>query len=370
MRPVELELTVQKAVDAAQAGRSREDDRVEFKADWPDVSKARQLAGAANALRGETLIYIIGVANNGEVVQTSEQEPSDWHAAMAGAFDSDPPDLLLHRTVSVGEDGSDTVIALAFGTDRFPYVMTVKGEDRREVPLRVAAGTVSANRHQLLRILQPNLELPAMAVTAASVSVTWKDTPRPVTDTEPTQVERMLELTAQVRANIFVEYTGPRAATLPVRQMRARLRCGDLSTRLDVRVTHLGSTGFFTSLSDRPPEPIPPQYGVYAKDNHVIATAPGEFTINTSTDFPKRPAPDDFLSSAYEAFEASTELVLDFSLRVVGVDREVKLTAVLSRHEPVSTRPDRDGPHGATREVRLGRWEIPQIEDDPWGDGE
>ncbi|HEU4539899.1 MAG TPA: hypothetical protein VFR23_02120 [Jiangellaceae bacterium] len=50
----------------------------------------------------------------------SEQEPSDWHAAMASAIDSDPVDLLLHRMVSVGEDGIDTVMALAFGTGRFP----------------------------------------------------------------------------------------------------------------------------------------------------------------------------------------------------------------------------------------------------------
>lgn len=83
-------------------------------------SKARQPPGAANALRGETLIYVIGIANNGEVVRMSEQEPSDWHAAMASAIDSDPVDLLLHRMVSVGEDGIDTVMALAFGTDRFP----------------------------------------------------------------------------------------------------------------------------------------------------------------------------------------------------------------------------------------------------------
>lgn len=47
--------------------------------------------------------------------------------------------------------------------------MTVKGEDRREVPLRVAAGTVSANFYASFK---PTLDLPAMAITEASVSVT------------------------------------------------------------------------------------------------------------------------------------------------------------------------------------------------------
>lgn len=64
----EADARVQAAIENLQAGRTVEDDAgIEFKADWPDpTSKARQLAGAANALRGDALIYVIGCTTRPE----------------------------------------------------------------------------------------------------------------------------------------------------------------------------------------------------------------------------------------------------------------------------------------------------------------
>lgn len=61
MRIQQVEEKVLNAVETVLAGGSVEDSRIECKSDWPSVDKVRQLAGHANAARGETIIWIIGI---------------------------------------------------------------------------------------------------------------------------------------------------------------------------------------------------------------------------------------------------------------------------------------------------------------------
>ena len=61
MTPQQLEALVLTAIDCVRSGGQIEDDRIEVKRDWPGISKARQLAGAANRARGDALIYLIGL---------------------------------------------------------------------------------------------------------------------------------------------------------------------------------------------------------------------------------------------------------------------------------------------------------------------
>jgi hypothetical protein len=62
-RTHEIESWALNVIDRVLAKQSIEDDRVEAKAIWPDDTKktARQLAGQANAARGEPILWLIGV---------------------------------------------------------------------------------------------------------------------------------------------------------------------------------------------------------------------------------------------------------------------------------------------------------------------
>jgi hypothetical protein len=364
-----IDARVQAAIENLQAGRGVEDDAgIEFKGDWPEpASKARQLAGAANALRGEPLIYVIGVHDQtGAVTVPAKTEPQEWYAKVSKPFDQIAPELLWTQTVFVGDDKPQSVTVLVFATDEFPYV--INGQNRREVPLRVATGTESARRNQLVRMFEPSLRAPALTISEAAVTARWTDSPNAVLGAEPLEIERRLWLLLSVECRVFVEHTGPVPLTLPVRDMRARLICTDFETRPDVKVRHLGDTGRWTMLKPgqpAPPEPVPPQYGVYARDQHVVATAPGEFTIMADTRW-EGVAPNDSMSDSFDLFGAEDEMRLDLVLRVVGVERPIHVSAKVVRTN-ARTESSHASPHGDVSVVELGRWELRLPDSDPWG---
>ena len=163
MRAAQLEGLVLNAIDALRNGPGGEDDRVEFKRDWPEPSKARQLAAAANRLNGEPLVYVIGIDDrNGSIHPTSDIDAADWWPRMEAIFDEVAPELSMHLTVRVAENQS--VVALLFQTDRAPYLVKVTngGATEREVPIREGSRTRSARRHELLRLLLPHVQLPQL----------------------------------------------------------------------------------------------------------------------------------------------------------------------------------------------------------------
>lgn len=368
MRAVELEMLVQNVVEARRAGRPVEDDRIEFKSDWPDRTKARQLAGSANALRGEPLVYIIGVNDQGALVDTSDVEPSTWLAEVLSGFDSEPPELVLHRTVQVGEESGSTVTALVFSTDKFPYVMPVEGKsDRREVPVRIGSGTKSANRFQLLRLLRPPVAVPTFSFAEADVTTYAALSLSNVKGADPPRQEEVHRLQVMWRASIFVEHLGPGVVTMPVRNMRARLRFGATVLAVPVYVSQLGGSVTVVRPGAEVPRPVAPQFGVYAQDNHVISTAPGEFSIYCNFNYPD---PDDEsttvkLPQLRKEFHASDDVFLDVALSVVGVDRPVRLTVHMNRTDPA---PTSSTPTASIARIRLGHWEMRLTDDDPWGD--
>src|SRR5687768_2802009 len=140
MQTSQLESIVLNAVSQIAAGANPEDDRVEFKRDWPGLDKVRQLAGAANSADGEYLIYVIGVdEKTGEIVSPSSTDPAIWWQQMRAPFDDDvAPDL--ERQVNVVVSKGKSVVALLFRTDRAPYVLKLAngGKTEREVPIRDA----------------------------------------------------------------------------------------------------------------------------------------------------------------------------------------------------------------------------------------
>lgn len=367
MNRQEIDARVQAAIENLQSGRGVEDDAgIEFKGDWPDpLKKARQLAGAANALRGDPLLLVIGVDDKSGVITTPERrEPHEWYAQVAKKFDQVAPELLGLQTVFVGR-GEQSVQVLVVGTSDFPYV--INDGNRREVPLRIGSGTESARRNQLVRMFEPSLRMPSMSITECEVRADWSEQVRQGSDSTPSTTREQLRLTVSLRARVLIEHFGSQPTTLPVRDMMARI-CGDgLEVRPEVYVTHLGDhfPVFFAMGEAPPPEPVPPQYGVYARDQHVIATAPGEFTISTSHIY--QDVDDQATAEVYlRVLSEIDEMRVDLALRVVGVDNVARLTCQLRRTEGLENKEPRQGTNLTFLEGRLGAWELVADKMDPW----
>jgi hypothetical protein len=172
MNAAQLEALVLEAIDRLRLGAGGEDDHVEFKRDWPDPTKARQLAGAANRASGDFLIYVIGVDDkDGSVHPLSMIDPATWWSQVESGFDEVAPELIRHLNIQVSLN--EAVVALEFGTDRAPYVVKLLngGQTEREVPIRVGTRTRSAHRHELLKLLYPVAQIPRLLAMSAELSV-------------------------------------------------------------------------------------------------------------------------------------------------------------------------------------------------------
>lgn len=168
MRYHEIENWALAIIDRVESRQPIEDSRVELKANWPEDPKkaARQIAGHANAARGEPILWLLGVDENaGQVPGADSAEFSSWYARVRASFDELAPEP-LSLNVPVG---GVTVVALYFETDRAPYVVKNPqgGMVQREVPWRVATGVTSATRSQLLRLLSPLQKLPQVEIVGA-----------------------------------------------------------------------------------------------------------------------------------------------------------------------------------------------------------
>jgi hypothetical protein len=161
-------------IERVEAKQPHEDSRVELKAEWPDLQKAaRQIAGHANAARGEPILWLIGVDENIGVKGANHIDLADWYPRIQSEFDAIAPPLL-----DLNVPWNDlTIVALFFETDRAPFVVKNPlhgkqggGAISLEVPWRTNTLVRSANRSELLRLLSPLQMLPSIEVLAASLT--------------------------------------------------------------------------------------------------------------------------------------------------------------------------------------------------------
>jgi hypothetical protein len=181
MRKPQIEHWANQAVERVGRGQPREDAFEELKATWPDetsLSKtARQLAGHANAARGEPILWLIGVDEEQGVVGALHEELANWYPSLAKHFNGIVP---MFTDVNVVLDNGQTIVALQFETDQPPYVYRVPGTDARlEVPWREGRRTRSATRADLLNLLIPLQLLPDIEVTGGRFDVR-KETASPM----------------------------------------------------------------------------------------------------------------------------------------------------------------------------------------------
>jgi hypothetical protein len=170
MTNAQIETWALRAIDTMMAGGQDEVSHVEMKGKWPEghASFARQLAGQANAARGQPIIWIIGPdAKEKKLNSAPKEELANWWPQVKKHFDdAHAPSLVAELAVqTLGE----SVVVLCFETDRPPYV--IKKGDFKEVPWREGTGTASAGRQQLLRVLAPLVLLPTFEETGGAVGL-------------------------------------------------------------------------------------------------------------------------------------------------------------------------------------------------------
>lgn len=170
----EIEYWALRVIDTVKTGHRVEDSRVELKSEWPnDIDKAaRRIAGHANASRGASILWLLGVDEEKGVTGVESKETSDWYSQVASRFDGLSPSLTdIHMPV----DGK-TVVALLFDTRRLPFVVknpafgSEKGEAVSfEVPWREGTKVRSAKRDELIRLLSPLQSLPEFEIMEANL---------------------------------------------------------------------------------------------------------------------------------------------------------------------------------------------------------
>ncbi|MEU7199379.1 hypothetical protein [Streptomyces sp. NPDC045470] len=165
MRRQQLELLTIQAVERVLTGNGNEDSLIEFKSEWPDVSKSRQLAGHANSAQGEEIIWIIGVnEKQRKLTHPAKPDLATWWAQVGKRFDGQVTPEMTDLSVQIGHHGS--VTSLLFQTDRAPYVVITEagGKTERDVPIRDGTRTRSATRYELLRLLTPATSVPTFSL--------------------------------------------------------------------------------------------------------------------------------------------------------------------------------------------------------------
>jgi hypothetical protein len=170
MTRLEIEAWTLRTVENICSGSPHEDSAVECKSRWPDPTKVgRQLAGHANAAKGEPILWVIGLDREQGLVGADEVELSNWWNIAKSQFDEVAPPL---QDLIVPAQGK-SVVALLFETDRAPFVVKSK-DGLREIPWRDGTGTISARRSDLVRLLAPAAKLPDFEILGAGAILTMQ----------------------------------------------------------------------------------------------------------------------------------------------------------------------------------------------------
>jgi hypothetical protein len=322
---------VERVVDGARI----EDFRVECKAVWPEAAKAaRQVAGHANAARGEPILWIVGLGEDAhQVTGASDIELADWWAQVTAIMDEGITPGLTPLVVPVGAGRS--VVALYMTTERAPYL--VKRQDQqgpfeREVPWRDGNRTRSAYRRELLRLLLAavappegtvvNLELRAVPRPAVAANAAYR------TPAQPEHIE--LSLWGLVFFGPPGGPPGGPTVVLPAHLMTGQIEVAGDQPGIDplkpvsaAPTFHrrLGPGGTVSQVIE--PHPL----GVDVRLGDVYVTGPGTLRM-TATGQVSIEQQDTVL--------AVHRFVVRFDLPVAGGERPVVLTARLQRQTDTS----------------------------------
>lgn len=170
-----LETWALQVLDRVASGSPIEDSRVELKATLIEPTKAaRRIAGHANAARGESILWLIGVDERTGIEGIGQVDHASWLNTVNAQFQGTTPALL---EIAVPYQNR-TVIALQFDTQSAPYLVRNPlfgkqggGGIELEVPWREGSKVRTARREDLLHILIPKSLSPEVEVLSASLYV-------------------------------------------------------------------------------------------------------------------------------------------------------------------------------------------------------
>lgn len=165
MNTVEFEAFVREAVARVLEGGRLEDSRFEAKRDITDITRmAERLAGHANAARGSSIIWLIGLdEDSAQIKRSLNLDLADLIPRVERKFDErEAPRVVRDHRFTFGNRG--TVLAIEFDTSFPPYVVRRDTTDDWEfaVPWRSGTRTRSARRHELRRLLIQQSQVPAV----------------------------------------------------------------------------------------------------------------------------------------------------------------------------------------------------------------
>jgi hypothetical protein len=160
MRSAEIDAWVQRIAERTAAGHQNEDMRVELKKEWPSSHEeaAWRIAGHANAARGESVLWVIGLGPDGSVQTPPHNELANWWQQVQKHFDDGIAPTMRDVVVPLATGG---VVALLFDTEAAPFVIK-GGKHNFEVPYREGVRVDGARRRHLTRLLAPLARLPTI----------------------------------------------------------------------------------------------------------------------------------------------------------------------------------------------------------------
>jgi hypothetical protein len=277
-----LEARVFDIVERVVAGGRAEDDLVECKSAWIEPSKAaRRIAGQANAARGDDIVWIVGLDEDGHrVVPTDDTDLATWWPQVQRPFaDAVTPDL-THVNVPTPHG---TVVALGFRTDRSPYMITVAdGPADRDIPWRSGTTTRTAHRGEVLSLLVEAAATPDVALIRPTVRATHYTAAddRTGLGPQPERIELVLD------AKLFFE---PAARTrapamLPRHQWAAQFDLGPDGTHdavLEVWPNTVGGSGPLGQASETAHAD-----GTWVRSSGVYVNGPDTLTAQATAELP------------------------------------------------------------------------------------
>jgi hypothetical protein len=283
----EIEAWALRIVD--QVGRQAriEDTRVELKSNWLDPKRAaRRLAGHANAARGSTILWIVGLDETTGVVGINSADFATWWAQVQSEFNELAPSVTDLVVPAQGKE----IIALAFDTSRAPLVVKNPrfgnpggGSVELEVPWRDGTSTKSATRSDLVRLLAPLLRVPEVTVLDGRLRVTQRGSRRDISDAstfERTGLNWHLSLDVYMNSGIGD------VVVIPDHQCTATLKLlsrGQTLPMQNVKVLSRESGQWNRPLSTNPTYQSPPiRHTIQRGVDQAIMEGPGPAQISAS----------------------------------------------------------------------------------------
>lgn len=315
MKSQQLEAWVLSIVDQVKAGNLVEDSRVELKSEWPDAQKAaRRLAAHANAARGESVLWVVGLDEKRGVVPLQQTDFAIWYQQVSKEFEGIAPQL--YELIVPTQDGQ--VIAILVETLRAPYVVrnpffgtTNGGSIQYEVPWREGTKVRSARRDDLIRLLVPMQALPFLEVLNASITLEAKDAIGPIYANQVPPTQHVPHFLWELYLSLYLTPQTADRVVFPIHKATFTYRSGS-----DTADSQFGDLRFYTPCIHTGP-------GSSRLDSHTVLTTSSEAIIDG-------PGIVKVSASFIEVPRAVTDEELILNIGMIPASNNQALTTVLT----------------------------------------